>query len=115
VQSSIAKYSLDESLNVSTRQAALIQSLEIFDDSAAIPVNTALDMGGIGKGYLADKLANMSELSSVQGFWFSLGGDVVAKGFDVDDKPWQIAVQDAYSILATPCAKYRYELQNRVA
>jgi thiamine biosynthesis lipoprotein len=95
VQSFIAKYSLDESLNVSTRQAALIKSLEIFDDSAAIPVNTALDMGGIGKGYLADKLANMSELSSVQGFWFSLGGDVVAKGFDVDDKPWQIAVQNA--------------------
>lgn len=95
MQSSIAKYSLDESLNVSTRQAAPIQMLEIIDDSATIPANTALDMGGIGKGYLADKLAKMSELSSAQGFWFSLGGDVVAKGLDVDGKPWQISIQDA--------------------
>lgn len=66
--------------------------LEIGDDWARIPYGTAIDLGGCGKGYLADLLAD--ELGdAVTGYWLSLGGDIAAGGTDESGKPWEIGIQ----------------------
>lgn len=63
-------------------------------DWARIPAHTAIDTGGIGKGYLLDMLAAQAD-KKADGFWFSLGGDIISSGTDIHGKPWKIGVQKA--------------------
>ena len=95
VQSFISTYSQDISPNYSRRLTKPALELKVFDDTAMIPLNSAIDMGGIGKGYLADKLAGLIIEYDIEGYWFSLGGDVVTHGYDKDGQPWHVAVQNA--------------------
>ena len=78
----------------SRKSVVSVDHLEIGDDWARIPYGTALDLGGCGKGYLADQLAATVE-PSVDGYWFSLGGDIVVGGTNDDGRGWEIAIQKA--------------------
>ena len=84
-----ASYSED----YSGRKTADYSKLEIGSDWAMIPEETAIDMGGIGKGYLADLLAD-SLRGDVPNFCLSLGGDIIAEGSEADG-PWVIDIQSA--------------------
>lgn len=94
--------SFDRPENVSTRQVqpAPVQrrtmadvSLDEKNRTVVMPPGTALDLGGIGKGYLLDQLAvSLAKISS--DFWWSLGGDMVVSGTDEDGQPWTVGVQD---------------------
>jgi len=78
----------------SKRKMTKLEALEIGEDWAQIPEDTAIDLGGIGKGYLADQLAG--SLGDVfDGFCISLGGDIIAKGVDGKGEYWNIDVQSA--------------------
>jgi len=75
----------------SNRVVVPASELEIGDDWAKIPFGTSIDLGGCGKGYLADQLA--SDLPDfVKGFWFSLGGDIVAGGQNDLGQPWTVHI-----------------------
>lgn len=74
-----------------------INQLIIGQNSAKIPKNSALDLGGIGKGYLLDQLSEFAEKQNIDRYWFSLGGDIICSGRDIDDKPWSISISDAVS------------------
>ena len=81
-----------------------IHELIINDTWAKIPLHTALDFGGIGKGYLLDELAHILEGENMTGFWFSLGGDIICGGHDLDGQDWKVAVggaTDTSDLLAT--------------
>jgi thiamine biosynthesis lipoprotein len=84
------------SIDFTSRTVAPGTSLEIGKDWARIPPNTALDFGGIGKGYLLDMLVHTLAAESLDGYWLSLGGDIVCCGRDLLHAPWQIGVQDAH-------------------
>ncbi|HSX15302.1 MAG TPA: FAD:protein FMN transferase [Candidatus Saccharimonadales bacterium] len=85
----------DEKLNYEKRSEAAWSSIEIGDSWAAIPKNTALDFGGIGKGYLLDELSGLLQAQGVENYWLSLGGDILCAGLDEPGTPWKIAIQDA--------------------
>lgn len=78
----------------SHRRVVPITELEIGDDWVRIPYGTAIDLGGCGKGYIGDQLAAMVP-EWVTGYWFSLGGDIVAGGTDEGEAAWRIGVQSA--------------------
>ncbi len=78
-------------LDYSDRRVVDIKFLEIKNDSVLIPGGTAIDLGGIGKGYLADLLAKLLD-GVVEDYCLSLGGDIICKGLDVD-KEWDIDIQ----------------------
>lgn len=90
----VKRYKKDKMDDYSNRAVAPYDSLQIGKSWASIPYNTAIDLGGIGKGYLADQLAGLTA-DKVAGFWFSLGGDVVAGGTDKTNKPWKVMIEDA--------------------
>lgn len=69
--------------------------LQIFTDSARIPSGSAIDSGGMGKGYLLDELSDYLRSKRLAGYWISLGGDIVCEGFDLNEQAWQISVQPA--------------------
>ncbi|MGD0283979.1 MAG: FAD:protein FMN transferase [Candidatus Saccharimonadales bacterium] len=77
------------------RKTTIIDNLIIGDSWAKIPKNSALDFGGIGKGYLLDELSRTLSNKMLSGYWLSLGGDIICAGFDLDNEFWKVAIQDA--------------------
>jgi thiamine biosynthesis lipoprotein len=69
--------------------------LTLTDGVVALPRNTTLDAGGIGKGLAADLVV---ELAMARGAWGALaefGGDVVAAGEAPTSDGWTVAVENA--------------------
>lgn len=97
VQSALPGYENDPQESYKNRAVVGIERLEIGDDWARIPYNTALDMGGHGKGYLADLLTDKLDVLWVKGYWLSLSGDIATKGVDEQGRNLSLAIQDAES------------------
>lgn len=77
------------------RTSATLARIEIRNNTAKISADTALDFGGIGKGYLLDVLAKQLDTLQCSNYWLSLGGDIICSGRDQDGQPWTIGVQHA--------------------
>jgi len=74
---------------------AEVDHIEIGTDWAKIPVNTAIDLGGIGKGYMLDKISDFMKIKNIENYWISLGGDLICNGVDVNNEPWNVSIADA--------------------
>ncbi|MEI6836020.1 MAG: FAD:protein FMN transferase [Candidatus Falkowbacteria bacterium] len=59
-----------------------------------LPSGLAIDLGGIGKGYLVDLLVTKIKAKGYRDFWISAGGDMYLSGLNQDQKPYQVAVQN---------------------
>lgn len=55
---------------------------------------TAVDVGGMAKGYIADRLTEILCSSGLTNFIVNLGGNAVAHGRKPDGSPWRIGLQD---------------------
>lgn len=97
VHSALAGYESDQTPDYRSRSITQANRLTLRDGKATIPYGTAIDMGGCGKGYLADVLARQLQAYSLPGFWVSLGGDMVTYGVDADQRPWRTGIQRARS------------------
>lgn len=82
----------------SNRSVVTIDRLIIEKNTASIPYGTALDLGGCGKGYLADQLRKQLNNSKILGYWISMGGDVATFGHDGDGNNWTIKIQNAENL-----------------
>ncbi len=85
----------DERLNYEARTVATWQDIVVSGNTARIPKDSALDFGGIGKGYLLDELAHWLRRENIPYFCLSLGGDIICSGFDLGQKPWSVGIQKA--------------------
>lgn len=97
-KSAVSGYKGDVQADYSDRRVVDVDHLIIGDDWAEISYGTALDIGGCGKGYLADQLGETLKNQPVQGYWLSLGGDIVTMGRDENDKQLILAIQDAENL-----------------
>lgn len=57
------------------------------------PMGLRLDLGGMGKGYIVDRISDVL-YAGIDDYWISAGGDMLAKGRDQDGQAWQIKVQN---------------------
>lgn len=87
--------SFDRRLDYSNRRLHPVTDLRIHDEAVRLPADAALDFGGIGKGYLLDKLADQAERQGCGSYWFSLGGDIICRGHDETGQPWQLGIATA--------------------
>ena len=91
-------------LNYSDRNVVDVSKLELGKSWVYIPENTAIDLGGIGKGYLADELGQMLN-GEIENYCLSIGGDIFARG-SAAGEPWDIKVQSINeSILGSTIVK----------
>lgn len=67
------------------------QTVQLIDPDAR------LDLGGIAKGYIADRVTETMEAAGVQRALISLGGNIVTIGEKADGEPWNIGVERPYS------------------
>jgi thiamine biosynthesis lipoprotein len=63
-------------------------------DTVTLPVGVELDLGGIGKGYAADLVANELVKAGAGGACVSIGGDTRCVGTAPQDEGWIIEVED---------------------
>lgn len=64
------------------------------DGTARLPAGMGVDLGGIAKGYAADRLAALLRGAGVESALLTLGGNVYALGEKPDGTAWRIAVRD---------------------
>lgn len=62
--------------------------------TAALAPGQSADLGGIAKGYTADKLVDLFREYEIPRAMASLGGNILAWGDRPDGTPWRIGVQD---------------------
>lgn len=53
----------------------------------------AVDLGGIAKGYIADRMADVHRAAGVTSGLINAGGDILAVGGRPDGRPWRIGLQ----------------------
>ncbi len=56
--------------------------------------HAAVDLGGIAKGWIADRLTEVIDEHGIASFVVNLGGNVVAHGEKPNGAPWRIGLQD---------------------
>ncbi len=61
-----------------------------------------LDLGGIAKGYAADRLAEILRLNGIQSALIDLGGNVLALGSKAPDQDWTIGIRNPLSNAGDP-------------
>ncbi|MET9835431.1 FAD:protein FMN transferase [Streptomyces sp. NPDC006385] len=68
--------------------------IEIQGDRVRLPAGVRLDLGGIGKGYAADLVAEELVAAGAAGVCVNLGGDVRTSGAAPGADAWVVAVED---------------------
>lgn len=56
----------------------------------------AIDLGGIAKGYIADRLKELLAEKGIRSAWINLGGNVLAMGIKPDGSDWKIGIRDPF-------------------
>jgi FAD:protein FMN transferase len=59
-----------------------------------VPATSAIDLGGIGKGYAADLVADELMAAGATGVLVNLGGDLTVRGEPSDDVSWFLGIED---------------------
>jgi thiamine biosynthesis lipoprotein len=67
--------------------------LQVGSDWACLAPGCAIDLGGIGKGWLADRLCERLENAAV-----NLGGDVAAAGDGPQGQGWSVGLCDGWAV-----------------
>ena len=91
------EYNADTLDDHSNKRVVSSERLQLGDGWAMIPYGTALDLGGCGKGYLADYIADNFIPDWISGYWLSFGGDIVGQGHDADNNFWNVLVDSLES------------------
>ncbi|MCX6520426.1 MAG: FAD:protein FMN transferase [Actinobacteria bacterium] len=58
------------------------------------PATSAIDLGGIGKGFAADLVADELIAAGASGVLVNLGGDLTVRGLPGDDTSWYLGIED---------------------
>ena len=68
--------------------------IRLEDSRVTVPAGMMIDLGGIAKGYIADKVKEYLEKRGIQSAILSFGGNVVGIGTKPDGSPWRVGIQD---------------------
>lgn len=81
---------------------ALAQAAELVDytkivmdgNTVTLPAGMMIDLGGIAKGYIADRVKSYLVSRGVEHAILSFGGNVIAIGRKPDGSDWKVGIQD---------------------
>ena len=75
-------------------EAISVGEIVLGDGMVFVPIGTALDFGGIAKGYMARVLMERLQAYEIDAAMISLGGDVSIYGTRAGGAAWRIALED---------------------
>ena len=68
--------------------------VRVEGNAVTLPEGMMIDLGGIAKGYIADKVKGYLEERGVSSAILSFGGNIVAIGLKPDGSSWRVGIQD---------------------
>ena len=68
--------------------------IRVDGNIVSLPAGMMIDLGGIAKGYIADRVKEYLEKRGVKHAVLSFGGNVVAIGLKPDGSEWKVGIQD---------------------
>ena len=68
--------------------------IELNGNTVKLPAGMMIDLGGIAKGYIADKIKAYLRERGVKHAILSFGGNIVAIGTKPDGSEWRVGIQD---------------------
>ena len=68
--------------------------IELDGNTVRLPAGMMIDLGGIAKGYIADRVKQFLEERGVKHAILSFGGNIVAISTKPDGSSWKIGIQD---------------------
>ena len=68
--------------------------IEMDGNTVCLPAGMMIDLGGIAKGYIADRVKTYLEGRGVKHAILSFGGNIVAIGAKPDGTEWKVGIQD---------------------
>ena len=78
------------------------ENIVLGQDNQVMLLNGAkLDLGGIGKGYAADKIVEIFQKHDIKDGLISLGGNVYAVGEKAKNKGWNVGIASPENIFQT--------------
>ena len=72
------------------------QKIRLQNRRLSLPEGMALDLGGIAKGFIVDKVARYLDNLKLSGFLINAGGDIFCSGLNPEGKKWQIGIQSPW-------------------
>ncbi len=57
-----------------------------------------IDLSGIAKGFAVDKIARYLDKINIQNYLVEIGGELVGKGVNTNQQPWQIGIEQAKAL-----------------
>ena len=91
--------------------AALVdyRKLIVDGDEVTLPDGMMIDLGGIAKGYIADRVKQYLIDRGVESAVLSFGGNIVTIGTKPEGKPWRVGIQD----IDKPTGEYMLVAESR--
>jgi thiamine biosynthesis lipoprotein len=68
--------------------------LDVPQRAVRIPAGYKIGLGGIAKGYIVDRAADVLKKAGIQSFLVQAGGDLYGSGRKPDGSPWVSGIQD---------------------
>lgn len=98
----MAMWDFTSGTNIVPGESAIAERLPLVDytklalssNSAQLPVGMGVDLGGIAKGYIANKIGEFFVSKGVTSGLLNFGGNVVAIGAKPDGSPWRVGIRD---------------------
>ena len=72
--------------------------IEIKGECAGIPEGISIDLGGIAKGYIADRTAELLKTRGVEHALINFGGNIIALGSKPEGGPWRVGLQTPFGV-----------------
>ncbi|MDL2248798.1 FAD:protein FMN transferase [Tyzzerella sp. OttesenSCG-928-J15] len=73
------------------------EKISISAGKIELEEGSAIDLGGIAKGYLSDRIGEIFEENGVESAIIELGGNVYAKGAKPDGAMWKVGIQNPFN------------------
>jgi FAD:protein FMN transferase len=68
--------------------------IDPVDRTVCVPSGMRIGLGGIGKGYIVDRAADVLRGCGVDSFFIQAGGDLLSAGHKPSGEPWTSGIQD---------------------
>jgi thiamine biosynthesis lipoprotein len=68
--------------------------IRLEENAIRVPPETLIDLGGIAKGYIADRIADFLRERGVKSAMLNFGGNVVTVGNKPDGSSWKVGLQN---------------------
>tara|TARA_B100000902_G_scaffold208105_2_gene198107 strand:+ start:5600 stop:6589 length:990 start_codon:yes stop_codon:yes gene_type:complete len=99
------KKSFSDSISIDSSEVANLlkyvgfDKIDIQDDSLQLLSGMSLDFNSIAQGYTIDVIANFLFNKGVDDFLIELGGEVLAKGNNINNKRWVVGVDKPTEVI----------------